>query len=110
VTGGRPSLSMVRDRMMQTRGSLGSEMLFPPPRPRDSLYRWRDSSSASTLKQISNWMKDLREHFYMETWGLRGITHVTWGNPVGYIQLCPGRNTEDAGNCKTEEIGTDIIL
>ena len=37
VTGSRPGESMVREWMMQTRGSLGSERSFPPVRPRDSL-------------------------------------------------------------------------
>lgn len=37
VTGERPGESMVKDWMMQTRGSLGSERSLPPVRPRDSL-------------------------------------------------------------------------
>jgi len=48
VTGGRPSESMVRERIMQWRGSLGSERSLPaPPRPRDCLYLCMASSSAS---------------------------------------------------------------
>lgn len=37
--------------MMQTRGSEGSERSLPPPRPRDCLYRWRDSSPASGVQK-----------------------------------------------------------
>lgn len=40
----RPSTSSPRDLMMTWRGSLGSPMRSPPPRPRDSLYLRRDSS------------------------------------------------------------------
>ena len=38
MTGGRPSESMVSERMMQWRGSEGSERSLPPsPRPREAL-------------------------------------------------------------------------
>jgi hypothetical protein len=39
--------SRPRERMMQVRGSLGSEITFPEPRPRLSFHLRRDSSLAS---------------------------------------------------------------
>ena len=44
---GRPSTSRPSERMMHLRGSLGSEMSLPWPRPRDAFHFWSDSSSWS---------------------------------------------------------------
>jgi len=46
---GRPSTSRPRERMMHLRGSLGSEMSFPAPSPRDSFHLRRDSSFWSSV-------------------------------------------------------------
>jgi hypothetical protein len=40
----RPSTSRPRESRMTLRGSLGSEMVLPLPRPRDSFHLRRDSS------------------------------------------------------------------
>lgn len=43
----RPSTSRPSERMMHLRGSLGSEMSLPWPRPREAFHFWRDSSFLS---------------------------------------------------------------
>jgi len=49
-------LTRARDLMMQVRGSLGSPMPVPPPRPSDCLYFRIASSSASVSQaEISMW-------------------------------------------------------
>lgn len=49
----RPSTSRARERMIHRRGSLGSEMSLPCPRPRDFFHFWRDSSFWSVAGRVS---------------------------------------------------------
>lgn len=49
----RPSTSRARERMIHRRGSLGSEMSLPCPRPRDFFHFWRDSSFWSVAVRVS---------------------------------------------------------
>jgi hypothetical protein len=48
----RPSTSRPSERIMHLRGSLGSEMSLPWPRPRDAFHFWRDSSFWSAMVRL----------------------------------------------------------
>lgn len=49
VMSSRPSTSRASDLIMHLRGSLGSDIEVPVPRPREAFQRLRDSSFASVV-------------------------------------------------------------
>ena len=55
----RPSTSRARERIMHRRGSLGSEMSLPCPRPRDAFHFWSDSSFWSVAARVSHVCRQL---------------------------------------------------